>query len=291
MDSQKLKAGFQEAKRITKEFAKTFYLASLFLPKDKKYASYAVYAICRLGDETVDDLTCPDPERNLQKLEQKIAAAYTDNIIEAPLLIAFSHTVNTYKIPKEYFDTLIKGMRMDLKIKRYANFSALYEYCYRVAGVVGKIMLKIFGYQDKTAETYAIELGVAMQLTNILRDINEDLMRDRIYLPQEEMLAFGVSEQQLSLSKNNEAFKNLLRFQIQRCRKLYRQCLPGVKLINSCSARFVVLAIQEIYSSILNAIQKNNYDIFTKRCFVKKIEKIMIILKIIWERKYLCKYT
>ncbi len=217
MDSRKLREGFREAQKITKNFAKSFYLASLFLPKEKKYASYAVYAICRLSDETVDDPTKADPQQELAKLEQKIADAYTKNVIDTPLLAAFRHTVETYRIPKEYFDILIQGMRMDLELKRYTNFPLLYEYCYRVAGIVGLIMLRIFGCRDKTAEGYAVKLGAAMQLTNILRDISEDLARDRIYLPQEELASFGVSERQLSLEQNNAAFKNLLRFQIKRC--------------------------------------------------------------------------
>jgi 15-cis-phytoene synthase len=287
MDRRQLEVGFKEAKQITKKFAKSFYLASIFLPKDKRYASYTVYAICRLSDETVDDSTCPDPEHNLKILEQKISAAYTKNIIDTPLLAAFRHTVNTYQIPKEYFDILIKGMRMDLELKRYPNFPALYEYCYRVAGVIGQIMIKILGCQDKAAETYAIELGVAMQLTNILRDIQEDLQRNRIYLPLDEMFTFGISENQLAQNEINPAFKDLMRFQIRRNREFYRQSLPGIKLINNLRGRLLVLTMQEIYSRILNAIEKNNYDIFTKRCYVRRSEKIMVLLKIFREGKYL----
>jgi len=287
MEKKKLKAGYREAKEITRKFAKTFYLASIFLPKDKRYASYTIYAICRLSDEIVDNPVSSNPQQNLQNLEQKIAAAYAKDIIDTPLLAAFRHTINTYQIPKEYFDALIKGMRMDLTQNRYSSFPALHEYCYYVAGVVGLIMLKIFGYQNKSAEAYAIELGIAMQLTNILRDIREDLTRNRIYLPQDELQKFQVSEQQLLLGQNNDAFKNLLCFQIQRCHKLYSQSLPGIKLITSRHARFVVLAMQEIYSSILDVIEKNNFDIFTKRCFVNKVQKIKIICKIIREGKYL----
>jgi phytoene synthase len=287
MTNQQLLAGFREAKKITKKFARTFYLASLFLPKDKRYASYAVYAICRLSDEAVDDISCSNPQQRLRKLEQKIAAVYATGIMDTPLLSAFRHTVDTYKIPKEYFDTLIDGMRMDLEIKRYADFPDLYEYCYRVAGVVGQIMLKIFGCRDKTAETYAIKLGVAMQLTNILRDIKEDLQRARIYLPRNEMLALGVTEEQLASGINNEAFKNLMRLQVRRAREIYEECLPGIKLIENRRSRFVVLAMKEIYSGILEAIQKSDYDVFNRRCFVKKTDKLMIIFKIIREGKYL----
>lgn len=290
MNTEGLQSGYQEAKKITKKFAKTFYLASLFLPKDKKYASYAVYAICRLSDESVDGPYRPDQKNNLQKLEWEIASAYANQETNDPLLIAFRHTVENYKIPKEYFDELIKGMHMDLEIKRYPHFSSLYEYCYRVAGVVGLIMLEILGYKHGAAKDYAIKLGVAMQLTNILRDINEDFLRGRIYIPQDELLGFNVSEEQLAKRQNDDNFKNLLRFQIERCRKLYNESLAGIKLIDNFPSRLVVLAIQGIYSGILDSIIKNNYDVFTKRSFVSKLRKLKVILAILLlEKKYLWK--
>lgn len=280
-------SGFKEAKRITKKFAKTFYLASLFLPKDRKYAGYAVYALCRLSDEAVDNSAICNQTDILLGLEEKISAAYSGCKLNEPLLAAFRETVKKYKIPKECFDELIEGMRMDLKIKRYPDFSALYKYCYRVAGVVGLIMIKIFGYKDASCRDYGIKLGIAMQLTNILRDINEDIGRGRIYLPQDEMLKFNVSESQLIKGLNNEGFKNLMRFQIERCRKYYEESSAGIKLIDSRLSRLVVMVMKETYCGILDEIKKNNYDIFSKRVFVSKSRKIAIISKILWERKYL----
>lgn len=280
-------SGFKEAKRITKKFAKTFYLASLFLPKDRKYAGYSVYALCRLSDEAVDNSAICNQTDILLGLEEKISAAYSGCKLNEPLLAAFRETVKKYKIPKECFDELIEGMRMDLKIKRYPDFSALYKYCYRVAGVVGLIMIKIFGYKDASCRDYGIKLGIAMQLTNILRDINEDIGRGRIYLPQDEMLKFNVSESQLIKGLNNEGFKNLMRFQIERCRKYYEESSAGIKLIDSRLSRLVVMVMKETYCGILDEIKKNNYDIFSKRVFVSKSRKIAIISKILWERKYL----
>jgi len=287
MDKRELKTGFQEAKKITKKFAKTFYLASLFLPKEKKYASYAVYAICRLSDEAVDKLNCLSQEESLQILESKISDAYTDKQISEPLLLAFRQTVNKYKIPQKYFDELIKGMRMDLVVNHYRDFPALYEYCYRAAGVVGLIMLKIFGYKNNATEDYAIKLGVAMQLTNILRDINEDLIRGRVYLPQDEMTQFSISEQQLFKGQVDDNLRNFLRFQISRCRKLYNESLAGIKFINKPICRFVVLCMKEVYSGILDAIEENDFDVFTKRAYVNKLRKAAIIFKILWKREYL----
>lgn len=285
MDGELL-AGFKKAKKITKKFAKTFYLASHFLPKDKRYASYAVYAICRLSDESVDDLPVSEQISSLKELEQKIATAYSEDKINEYLLVAFRQTIKDYKIPKEYFDELIKGMQMDLEIKRYPDFPSLFEYCYRVAGVVGLIMLKILGPRDKAAEDHAVKLGVAMQLTNILRDIKEDFIRGRIYLPQDELLRFNLSEEQLSKGKNSDNFKNFMRFQILRCRKFYNESLQGIRLIDNQASRVVVLAMKENYSRILDSIEINGYNVFTKRAHVKKLNKILVILKILCKKKY-----
>lgn len=287
MHNQKLRLGFQEAKKITKKFAKTFYLASLFLPREKKYASYTIYAICRLSDEAVDNPASLGQNKNLQELELKISQAYSEKQIDDPLLAAFSQTVNKYKIPQEYFNALLQGMHMDLELKRYKDFTSLYEYCYRVAGVIGLIMLRIFRYKDNSAEEFAIKLGVAMQLTNILRDIKEDLTRGRIYLPQDEMAKFNISEKQLLEGKIDKNFKNFLIFQIDRCRQFYDDSSQGVKLINSRFDRFVVLCMKEVYAAILKKIEENNYDIFTTRAYVSKTKKVRLVLKILQERKYL----
>lgn len=287
MDEQKLRLGFRRAKEITRKFARTFYLASLFLPSKKKYASYAIYALCRISDETVDSGDGRNRESELKSLEEKISGACSGSSTADPLLAAFSHTLKRYRIPKEYFDALIRGMRMDLEITRYPDFSSLQEYCYNVAGVVGLIMLKVFGYKDSHAEGYAVKLGIAMQLTNILRDIKEDLCRKRLYLPQDELSEFKVSEKQLSEGRLDENFRKFMRFQIERCRAFYRESLEGVGLIESRICRFTVLCMGGIYSAILENIEKNGYDVFRRRACAGKLKKILMILKITMQGKYL----
>ncbi len=287
MCKRKIGPGFREARDITRNFAKTFYLASLFLPQEQKYASYAVYALCRLSDEAVDNSPGAKRQENLRRLELKICGVYSGGEIDDPLLKAFRLTVTRYKIPKEYFDALIEGMRMDLKVKRYADFPALYEYCYRAAGVVGLIMLKIFGYKDKAAEDYAVKLGVAMQLTNIIRDVKEDLSRGRIYLPQDEMRKFGVEENLLFSGKADARIDALLRFQIERCRRIYNESAAGIKFIDSAACRFVVLCMKEVYAGILDEVERNGHDVFGRRAYVNRMRKSGIILKILLERKYL----
>jgi len=282
-----LKEGFQQARRITKKFAKTFYLASLLLPAEKKYASYAIYALCRLSDEAVDNSSSADPEGALRKLSEKIALACGREEIKDPLLAAFGCTVKACGIPEDYFKILLDGMRKDLSVKRYADFPSLYAYCWQAAGVVGLMMLKIIGSRDKAAQAYAVKLGVAMQLTNILRDIREDLDRGRIYLPLDEMCSFGISESQLANGINDEKFKEFMRFQVRRAMKFYTESLPGIRLIDNRRGRLLVLAMLENYRLILEAVRKNNYDVFNRRTQVCKWKKIAVILKILLRGEYL----
>jgi len=258
--------GFKQAQAITKKHAKTFYFASHFLGCEERYASYAIYAFCRINDDAVD---------------------VTNQELNADLTAAFQKTVAKYQIPKEYFAELKSGVNMDLSKSCYQNFAELYAYCYKVAGVVGLIMLKIFGNKNAEAEKYAVDLGIAMQLTNILRDIKEDLARGRIYLPLDEMQSQGINEIDIRQETLNASFRELMRSQIQRARQYYNQSTPGVKLIPGVKNRFVILAMKDIYAGILEKIEKNNYDVYKQRAQVSTIGKIAIILKILFQGKYL----
>jgi phytoene synthase len=276
------KLGFQEARAITKKFAKTFYFASFFLDKKRQAAAYSVYAICRISDETVDDNTSAGKTERLTLLQDKITKSYTDAPLSEPLLLAFRKTVREYQIPKEHFCELIDGMRMDLEKTRYKNFEDLYSYCYKVAAVVGLIMLKIFGARDfNAAAQYAVNLGIAMQLTNILRDIKEDYTRQRIYLPQDELIEYNINEYELSGQAPADLLKEFLKFQIARAQGYYNDCRPGIKLITGWRSRFVVTAMKEIYAGILESIEKNGYDVFSKRACVNIYGKFFIALRIL----------
>lgn len=279
--------GLLLAETITKQHAKTFYFASRFLKKEKRSAAYAVYAICRISDEAVDGKQYPSSLGSLAVLQQKIDAVYKNAHPSDPLLLALQQSINKYHIPKKYFDSLIEGMHMDLYKNRYKNFEELYDYCYKVAGVVGLIMLEIFGYTDPKATDYAINLGVAMQLTNILRDIKEDFNRNRIYLPEDEMQRFQVSESDILRSQINENFKELMKFQIARSREYYEKAKRGIKMLSDLSSRFVACAMADIYSQILNSIEKNDYDVFTGRASVSTPGKIIAVSKIMFGGKCL----
>jgi len=278
--------GFLLARAITKQHAKTFYFASRFLKTDKRNAAYAVYAICRLSDETVDNAASGSSEQSLEKLEKNIAAVYNQAVLDNAILSAFRQTVEKYKIPIEYFLELIAGMYLDLRKNRYKNFAELRDYCYKVAGVVGLTMLQIFGYKDQKTKDCAVGLGIAMQLTNILRDIEEDFGRGRIYLPEDEMARFGVTETDICEGRVNNNFKALLKFQIARAREYYANSKLGIKMIGDANSRFVVCAMADIYSGILNSIEKNNYDIFSRRAHVNILGKITAVIKIILKGDY-----
>ena len=279
-----IRAGFARAEQITRLNAKTFHFASRFLPAQKRQAAYAVYAVCRISDDTVDDAPAGSAEgaqKELRRLREAIHAAYAKSPPETPLLAAFRQTVSDYRIPVRYFDDLIDGMEMDITKTRYENFQELHDYCYRVAGVVGLIMLRIFGSTHVHAHTHAVELGVAMQLTNILRDIREDFLRGRIYLPQDELLSCGVTESMIADSLVTPQFIELLRRHIARARHYYRNAASGVTMIADKHARFVVRVMKESYAGILSAIERNRYDVFSRRAHVPLTGKLLITAKIL----------
>ena len=280
-EDKALEAGFAQAKAITKKYAKTFYFASLFLPKEKQCASYAAYAICKLSDEAVDSPKDKLQPADLAKIEGMIETTYGNGPTDNPLVSAFRHSVKKYNIPKDYFDEIIAGMHMDLDKNRYASFDELYLYCYRVAGVVGLIMLKILGNDDAGTEKYAVRLGVALQLTNITRDIKEDFARGRIYLPQDEMKKYNVSEEDIRDARLNESVVSLLKFQIERARSFYAYAGAGIQCLNGTRSRLVILAIKEIYSRILDEIEKNHYDVFSRRAYVNNFKKCAVALTLI----------
>jgi len=280
-----LEAGFKQAEKITKKYAKTFYFASPFLSKEKRKAAYAVYAVCRIADDYVDNNGRDAAGQKLIEIERDIDSAYADGPLENPLLLAFRNSVKTYAIPRNYFKDIMAGMYMDLHKSRYADFDELRDYCNKVAGVVGLIMLQIFDATAQEARPYAVDLGIALQLTNIIRDIKEDYARGRIYLPQDEMQKFGITQKDLAGEKVNENFKALLGFQIQRARQYYQRSLAGLRLIKHRSNRFLILAIKQMYASILQVIEKNGYDVFSERARVSNFKKGAIIFKLFLKSK------
>jgi len=276
-----LEEGFRQAEAVTRRHARTFHLASRFLSAEKRRACYAVYAACWLCDQAVDGLD-PAPLAQLEAARQRLQCAYdARRPNEDPLMAALRETVITYDIPQRYFEDMLEGMQMDLSKTRYAAFGELFLYCYRVAGVVGLMMARVFGAETPEAEKHALDLGIASQLTNILRDIKEDYGRGRIYLPQDEMAAAGVTEDDIAQGNVTAGFAALMRRQIERARSYYREGGKGLEAIIDRNARLVAALIADLYERVLDGIERQRYNVFARRCDVPLVEKIWAASKII----------
>ena len=266
----------------TRRHAKTFYFASHVLPEEKRMAAYAVYAFCRYADNIVDSAAGTDDRdvarARLAELREELRHCYSPSRNVDPRLEGFRATVQKYHIPEEYFADLLRGVEMDLTKNRYASFAELKEYCYCVASVVGLIMTRIFGATDERAFAHAADLGMAMQMTNILRDIQEDARMGRIYLPADELRAFGYSESDLYSSRFNEAFRTMMRFQVDRARHYYASAAPGIPLLTGDGSRYCVRLMSRTYSRILDVIESRDYDVFAGRAFVPFLGKVRIAI-------------
>lgn len=274
---------FEECRVYTKQYAKSFYFSSFMLPKEKRYAAYAVYAFCRYADNVVDLSESPEETKiHLAKLISDLENIYADSFPKGKCC-AFCETIKKYKIPKKYFIELIEGVEMDNTIKRFNSNEDLDLYCYKVASVVGIIMCYIFGYTDDEVFEYAESLGKAMQITNILRDIKEDFEIGRVYLPQQILKKFKYTEHDIENNLVNENFKKLLKYYIYEARYLYNKAYYGIPYLTNDGSRGTVLLMLKVYSGILNKIELKNYDIYSGRVYVSSKEKISIYVKGLFE--------
>lgn len=274
-----IKSAYSKCESITKENASNFYYAFRTLPKKKRLAIYATYAFCRLCDDIADGNLPLTQKKNLLIQVRTDLLNKKSGLVSDPVFIALYDTISTFNIPRSYFEQVIDGVEMDLTINRYTTFEDLRTYCYRVASVVGLISIEIFGYTNPKSRRYAIDLGIGMQLTNILRDIREDFTNGRIYLPMDELERFKYSKHDLNDNIINESFKNLLAFQIDRARSYFDSGTNLIPLV-SPSSKVCLSMLHGVYSRILDRIESNDYDIYTKRIGLKTSEKIFLMLKI-----------
>lgn len=296
-------AGFEAARRICRRHARSFYFASFFLPRANRQAAYAVYAFCRMIDDAIDaDDASIEGATGLRhhpvaaggccsrsgldvRLEmfRSVLDSVYDGSLQLPspearsepqhALHTFAQTVHRYEIPRQHFLDLAEGCRMDLTVLRYATWRSLERYCYHVAGVVGLIMSCVFGLTHSDAHRQAVTMGKAMQLTNILRDIKEDWDRGRVYLPQEDLARFGYTERELAAGVVNESFRELMRFEIARARKLFYEGAEGLQWLAGDGSRLTASTMAVIYGGILDAIECRNYDVFSGRAHLGTAEK------------------
>lgn len=275
----------RDAKAYTKKFARTFYFASFILPQSKKQAAYVIYAFCRRADNILDETesrTVSDKLGDLESLRQELENVYGGDLAAGHEFSAFQETVRHYGIPREFISAILDGVAMDLEIKRYETWADLEVYCYRVASAVGLIMSRILGVSSDRAYPHAIQLGKAMQLTNILRDIREDYEMGRVYIPQKELEHFGCDESSLSGPAVSKEFADLMRFQISRARSLYRSAGGGIPFLISDGSRFCVEVMSALYERILDVIERRHYDVFRRRTVVSFPEKVMRVIRLAW---------
>ncbi|GAC1444647.1 MAG: phytoene synthase [Vulcanimicrobiaceae bacterium] len=278
-----LRIAYQTCREITRVASKTFFLASLFLAPEKRRAVWAVYAFCRTADDLVDT-TRPAAERlsRIDELEQKLLAAVSGSAAE-PIFAAYADASRRFDIPLEPALALLRGARMDVTVRRYATYTELCDYCYHVASTVGLLVSPILGYASPEALEYGIMLGRAMQLTNILRDVGEDALMGRIYLPAEDLARFGYAEDEVFESVVDARFVALMEFQIARVRSIYLEAEPGIAML-SPESRYTVRLALSLYRRILRAIELNEYNVFTRRAYVPLRSKIATALAVALSR-------
>lgn len=254
-----------------------FYFSFLMLPQPKREAIETIYAFCRVSDDIVDG--AEDESEKYKRLRQ-----WTNELEQSlygvsnyPILNKLSTIIRRFNIPLHYFYDLLKGMEMDLVKKRYATFEELQEYCYRAASTVGLISSEVFGYKTEKTKQYAINLGIALQLTNILRDIKHDAKRGRIYLPQEDLQRFGYTEEELLDNVYNERFVELMKFECARAQYYFKKA-RGFLAEEDKPFLYAARAMGNIYYVLLQRIEKANYDVFTKRIRLSPFLKLFIAL-------------
>ena len=256
----------------------SFYYSFLFLPPDKRRAITALYAFCRDVDDIVDE--CSDPAVARLKLAwwRNEVAAIRTGAAQHPVARALAELNGTFNLPAGRLNEIIDGMDMDLARNRYDDFAALEVYCHRVAGVVGVLSAEIFGYRDKHTLDYAHELGVAFQLTNIIRDVGEDARRNRIYLPLDELKRFGVAIDDVLNARHTDNFGELMKFQIARARERYRQALRQLPDVDRKSQR-TGLIMAAIYQATLDEIEADGCRVLQGRIALTPLRKLWIAWK------------
>ncbi len=288
-----IEEAYKVCRTITFRYAKTFSLASYFIPRSKRNACFAVYAFCRYVDDLVDvameqgNVTRQDAVNLVAQWKVDLDNIY--NRVDIPresgtqnaddrtkILIAWEDTLNTFHIPRHLPHELIEGVLMDTSVTRFDTFDELREYCYKVASVVGLMTSEIFGYSSPDALARAIDLGIAMQLTNIIRDVREDAVRGRIYLPKEDMQRFGVNESDILEHHFTPNIKELIRCYVGLADNYYDSAEPGIQLLHADS-RLTVLLMSNNYRRILRAVESMDYNVFTKRASISLFRKLTAI--------------
>lgn len=266
---------------LTAHHSRSFHLSSGLLPDGQRQAARALYAFCRISDDLVDN-----PQGNPQEAltRWRVQAFNSHPSSRDPIVLAWHDARRRFHIPEHYAHQLLDGVARDLDNSRYNSFADLTTYCYGVASTVGLMSMHIIGFSGPQAVPYAIKLGVALQMTNILRDVAEDFSNGRVYLPQDELAAFGLTEGDLRRGVVTDSWRAFMQFQIERTRQLYDEAWPGIGMLNA-SGRMAIAAAAELYRGILSDIEKHDYDVFSRRAHVSTMTKLSKLPGIWWRSR------
>ncbi len=276
-----LRASYTECKRLNSLHGKTYYLATLLLPKAKRPHVHALYGFARYADEIVDDLastlSIPEKAALLKSWGEGVLSDISRGTSDDHVGRALVDTVRRFNIPIEHFEAFLHSMTMDLSVAHYQSYDDLIEYVYGSAAVIGLQMVPILGASDPAAYLAAEKLGIAFQLANFIRDVGEDLDRGRIYLPLDELAAFGVTPEILAEKVLTPQIKSALQFQIERVRQLQREAAPGIRLLDPASQP-CINAASELYCGIVDEVEKIHYEIFTHRATTSTSRRLKVAL-------------
>lgn len=256
----------------------SFYYSFLFLPPDKRRAITALYAFCREVDDVVDECSDINVARTTLAWWRVQVAAIYQGTPQHPVAQALVPVVKQFNLPQQHLHEIIDGMEMDLQQHQYADFAALQQYCYRVASVVGLLSAEIFGYRDPQTLKYAHDLGIAFQLTNIIRDMGEDARRGRIYIPQDELAQFGVHTRDILAGREGEGFQQLMNFQIERAQRYYQQAFAQLPPVDRKSQR-TGLIMAAIYRTTLDEIAASGCHVLKERISLTPLRKLWLAWK------------
>lgn len=264
------------ATAVARTRARNFYYSFLLLPRPRRDAICAMYAFMRYCDDLSDDLAASPAQMN--QWREDLSEALQGRFTPHPVWPAFYDAVQRYDIPHRYFFDMIDGVSSDLAPQSMATFDDLYRYCYRVASVVGLTIIHIFGFSSDEAPLLAEKCGIAFQITNILRDVKEDVAMGRVYLPAEDLARFGVSAADLGAPIPGDSFRELMHFEATRAREYYVSAQPLVGIVDA-SSRSSLWALIEIYTRLLDRIEAANYDVLSRRIGVPAWEKSWIVFR------------
>jgi phytoene synthase len=274
-DDPSLLADYEHCAQVTRRSRSSFYYAFILLPPVRRRALHAVYAFCRFIDDIADDQSTREPARLLARWREELDRVYAGAPTRA-LSRALADSVRRFSIPRELFEEIINGVEMDLSRTRYQTWDELRPYCYRVASALGLICIEIFGYRNPSAKLYAENLGLALQLTNVLRDVREDAERGRIYLPLEDLARFNVSEEEILGAVYSPNFVRLMDFEARRAQQLY--ALAQSALAPEDRATLLTAeAMRLIYAALLERIIKSNYRVLDRRHSLSAPHKLYLV--------------